>query len=208
LDGAVKRIIALALLLFAMPTAAAPKEAVQPTGDWRKVATPADKSRLMRWRVTMVAALASADRDGEGEAITREGALLLPDAGLERPAIPAGNYECRSIKIGRKGSATKPVAVRPASPCTLSEKGARMRLMVLSGNQRARGDIFPGNERRQIFLGSIALGDETRAMDYGRDGARDMAGSLERIGDNRWRLLLPEPGFDAQMEVIEITPAG
>lgn len=83
-----------------------------------------------------------------------------------------------------------------------------MRLTTTGGSQRAKGDIFPGNERRQIFLGTMAFGDETRAMEYGRDGARDMAGSLERIDDRRWRLLLPEPSFDSLMDVIEITPAG
>jgi hypothetical protein len=205
----VKRIAALVLvLLCAAPATSGPEETTQLTGDWRKVATQTDKSRLTRWRETMVTALASASRDGESEAITREGALLLPDSGLERPAIPAGNYTCRSVKIGRKGSYAKPFIARAASPCTVSDKGTRMRLVVSSGSQRARGDIFPGNERRQIFLGSMALGDETRAMDYGRDGTRDMAGALERIGDRRWRLLLPKPGFDAQMEVIEIISVG
>ena len=30
-------------------------------------------------------------------------------------------------------------------------------------------------------------------MRYGRDAERDMAGFVERIGDNRWRLVLPYP---------------
>lgn len=189
------------------PTSAAPKTDVVLTNDWHKVVTKADKSRLLRWRTALVAAIASATKEGEGEAITQEGVLLQPDVGLEQPAIPAGNYVCRTIKIGRKGSHTKAFLARPPSNCTLSDKNGRMRFTTINGSQRARGDIFPGNERRQIFLGTLAFGDETRAMDYGRDGARDMAGSLERIGDRRWRLLLPEPGFDSMMDVIEITPA-
>jgi Domain of unknown function (DUF4893) len=206
----VKRIAILALLLaaVAMPAFASKKAEIKATTDWRKVATPADKLRLVRWRTTMLAALESAAKDGESDAILKEGILLQPDAGLERPAIPAGPYQCRTIMLGRKGIYTKPFVSRPTSPCTIADKGVRMRFVTSSSSQRARGDIFPGNERRQIFLGSMALGDETRAMDYGRDGTRDMAGSLERIGERRWRLLLPEPGFDAQMEVIEITPAG
>ncbi len=177
------------------------------TNDWRKVATQADKTRLKGWRTALLAAIASASKEGEGQAIAREGALLEPDAGLERPAIPAGSYQCRTIRIGRNGIYTKPFAVRAPIPCTFTDKGSRMRFAILSGQQRANGDIFPGNERRQIFLGAVALGDETRAMDYGRDDRRDMAGSLERIGERRWRLLLPQPRFDSLMEVIEIIPA-
>jgi hypothetical protein len=200
--------VVCALLLCAAPISAGPKPEAVLTTDWRKVATSADKSRLVRWRTALLAAIESATKDGEAQAISQEGVLLQPDAGLEQPAIPAGNYQCRTIKLGRKGIYTKAFSARAASPCTLTQRGGRMRLATTAGNQRAKGDIFPGNERRQIFLGTIAFGDETRAMEYGRDGARDMAGALERIGDRRWRLLLPEPGFDAQMDVIEITPVG
>ncbi len=201
-----KRLATFILLLCAAPAGAAPRAEAILTSDWRKVATQIDKSRLQRWRTALVAAIASATQDGAASAITQEGALLQPDAGLEQPAIPAGEYQCRTIKIGRKGAYTKAFLAREALPCKLSAKGGRMRLNTVSGSQRAKGDIFPANERRQIFLGSMAFGDETRAMEYGRDGARDMAGLLERIGDRRWRLLLPEPGFDSMMDIIEITP--
>jgi Domain of unknown function (DUF4893) len=204
----VRQIAVWALLLCAVSVSAAPKPETVLTTDWRKLATSTDKSRLVRWRPALLAAIASATKDGEGQAIAQEGVLLQPDSGLEQPAIPAGNYQCRTIKLGRKGVYTKAFSARAASPCTLTNRGGRMRLVTTDRSQRARGDIFPGNERRQIFLGTIAFGDETRAMDYGRDGARDMAGSLERIGDERWRLLLPEPSFDSLMDVIEITPAG
>lgn len=202
-----KQILIWALLLCAALVSAAPGPETVLTTDWRKVATSADKLRLVRWRTALLAAIESATKDGEGQAIAQEGVLLQPDSGLEQPAILAGNYQCRTIKLGRKGVYTKAFSARAASPCMLTQRGGRMRLATTGGNQRTRGDIFPGNERRQIFLGTMAFGDETRAMEYGRDGARDMAGSLERIGDRRWRLLLPEPSFDSLMDVIEITPA-
>jgi hypothetical protein len=207
----VRHILACALLVCTAPTYvapaySAPKAEVLLTNDWRKVAKPADKSRLVRWRAALVSAIAAASQDGDEEAVTREGVLLQPDAGLERPAIPLGNYQCRTIKLGRNGIYTKAFAERPVSRCTIAKKNGRMRLSTLNGSQRARGDIFPGNDRRQIFLGAIAFGDETRTMEYGRDAARDMAGLLERIGDQRWRLLLPEPGFESMIDVIELTP--
>ena len=51
------------------------------------------------------------------------------------------------------------------------------------------------------------LGDETRALDYGRDSERDMAGAIERIGAERWRLVLPYPRFESMLDLVEITPA-
>jgi Domain of unknown function (DUF4893) len=202
----VTRLAASVLLMCAVSLEAAPKAEAVLTSDWRKVATQADKARLTRARTALLIAIDSATKDGEGQSIVQEGALLQPDAGLEQPAIPAGQYQCRTIKLGRNGVYTKAFVVRPLSPCTLTDRGGRMRFVIASGSQRARGDIFPGNERRQIFLGTVAFSDETRAMEYGRDGARDMAGSLERIGDRRWRLLLPEPRFDSLMDVVEIIP--
>ena len=58
-----------------------------------------------------------------------------------------------------------------------------------------------------IFLGTLALGDEARPMPYGRDLRRDMAGFVERIGEARWRLVLPFPGFQSTLDVMEIVPA-
>ena len=57
-----------------------------------------------------------------------------------------------------------------------------------------------------MFLGTLVLGDETRAMQYGRDQDRDLAGWVERIGDNRWRLILPYPHFESTLDVIELVP--
>jgi Domain of unknown function (DUF4893) len=202
----VRPIFACALLICAAPASAAPKAEVVLTNDWRKVVTKADKSRLLRWRAALIKAVTAANQEGQTEAITREGVLLQPDAGLERPTLPLGNYQCRTIKLGRNGTYTKAISVRPTSRCTIAEKNGRMRLATLNGSQRAKGNIFPGNDRRQIFLGTMALGDETRAMEYSRDATRDMAGVLERIGDQRWRILLPEPGFESMIDVIELTP--
>jgi hypothetical protein len=67
--------------------------------------------------------------------------------------------------------------------------------------------IFPGDALRQVLLGTLVLGDETRAMQYGRDTDRDVAGYVERIGPNRWRLIQPYPHFESLIDVLELTPA-
>jgi hypothetical protein len=60
---------------------------------------------------------------------------------------------------------------------------------------------------RGVFLGTMMIGDETTALDYGRDADRDMAGLIERVGDSRWRIVLPYPRFESMLDVVEIVPA-
>ena len=60
---------------------------------------------------------------------------------------------------------------------------------------------------RQVFLGTLVLGDEQRAMQYGRDPDRDVAGFVEKIGPNRWRLVMPYPAFESLTDVLELVPA-
>jgi hypothetical protein len=59
-----------------------------------------------------------------------------------------------------------------------------------------------------VFLGTLVLGDESLPVSYGSDRMRDMAGLVERIGDNRWRLVLPAPAYESLLDVIELVPAG
>jgi len=70
------------------------------------------------------------------------------------------------------------------------------------------GTIFPSDALRHVFLGTLALGDEQSAMQYGRDSERDVAGYVDRIGPNRWRLIMPRPSFESVMDVMELVPAG
>jgi hypothetical protein len=53
----------------------------------------------------------------------------------------------------------------------------------------------------------MELGDEKRPMRYGRDVNRDMAGLIERIGPQRWRVVLPYPRFESVLDVVELVPA-
>ncbi len=74
----------------------------------------------------------------------------------------------------------------------------------MGGVQRASGRLFADTDARLIFLGTLALGDERRTMRYSRDSQRDMAGLVERIAPDRWRLVLPYPRFGSTLDVIEI----
>ena len=182
----------------------------QPTSDWRSVATADDRARLRDWRSAFVRAIAAARAGGHGADIAREGALLMPDAALAGPPIPDGDYRCRIIKVGSKGLGMLDYIAYPFFTCRIDTRtGAteeRRHFAKLTGSQRAMGVIFPDSAMRQVLLGTLVLGDEARALAYGVDETRDVAGMIERIGPNRWRLVMPSPHFESQLDVMELVP--
>ena len=177
------------------------------TTAWKEVATPDDRQRLADWRKTFVDALDSAKKNGHAAEIAREGALLEPDAALGPPAIPDGLFRCRIIKIGAKAEGNLPYVAYPPFICRVKAERGLQRFNKFGGSQRYVGLIFPGDAVRQIFLGTLVLGDETRALQYGQDELRDVAGYGERVGPNRWRLVMPKPHFESQLDVIELVPS-
>ena len=181
----------------------APKSA-----NWRQVATEADRRRIRSWRTAFTDALDRARAAGHSADIMREGALLDPDAAMSGAGIPAGDYRCRVIKIGAQAAGMGDYTAYPAFSCNISDEGAVFSFAKLSGSQRPVGLIFDNDNYRKIFLGTMMLGDERRALDYGRDADRDMAGAIEKIGAEKWRLILPYPRFESMMDVIELVPAG
>ncbi|MEO7563707.1 MAG: DUF4893 domain-containing protein [Sphingomicrobium sp.] len=182
----------------------------QATADWRSVATADDRARLHDWRPAFVGALAAARAAGHGDDIAREGALLAPDSALPGPPIPDGDYRCRIIKLGAKSKGLLDYVAYSAFTCRIDTRagvqGKRRHFTKMTGSQRAMGIIFPDSAMRQILLGTMVLGDEQRAMAYGVDESRDVAGMIERIGPSRWRLVLPRPHFESQIDVIELVP--
>lgn len=178
-----------------------------PASDWRAVATPADRTRLRDWRSTFMMALKTARAAGKGSEIDAEGVLLRPDAALPSPGLLAGTYACRTIKIGAKQPGLLDFLAYPAFACRVGGEGKLPTLVKLTGSQRPVGRIYPGDPLRSVFLGTLMLGDEARAMQYGGDRDRDMAGYIERIGPQRWRLILPRPAYESQLDVLELVPA-
>ena len=174
--------------------------------DWRTIATGTDRQRLRDWRTAWVEALAKANAAGHAANVAREGLLLQPDAALPGPALPPGLYNCRTIKVGAKSSGLLDYVAYPPFTCRIREEDGLLSFAKLTGSQRPLGLFFPGNDRRMVFLGTLQLGDERRALEYGHDRERDMAGILERIGDNRWRLVFPYPHFESTIDVLELTP--
>jgi hypothetical protein len=175
------------------------------TTNWREIASEADRQRLRDWRTAFTGALGAATRAGHAADIAREGVLLDPDAAIGG-AIPNGTYRCRVIKLGAKEPGMLDWVSYPPFTCRVSQARPLQKLTKLTGSQRPVGLIFPNDQVRQVFLGSLVLGDETRAMQYGEDETRNVAGYVERLGQNRWRLVMPRPHFESQLDVMELVP--
>ena len=176
-------------------------------GTWRATATEQDRGRIRNWYKSWEMALADARARGYGADLDREGVVLQPMAALPNPHLPAGDYRCRTIKVGAQ-TGTLGFIAYDWFRCRVSAEQGLASLTKLTGSQRPVGLIFPDNLKRQIFLGTLELGDETVPVNYGSDRMRDMAGLIERIGDNRWRLVLPAPAYESLLDVIELVPAG
>lgn len=195
-----------ALIAAACSLTSPPTVAVAPSQQWRDVATPADRERIREWRIAFTRALAMARAAGHGAEIDREGALLRPDSAVAGMPIPNGLYACRVTKVGGQQEGLLDYIAYPAFRCRIQQEKDLQGFAKLTGSQRHVGLLFPDGAMRQVFLGSLVLGDEARARQYGIDPDRDVAGIVERIGEARWRMLLPYPRFESTMDVIELVP--
>ena len=173
---------------------------------WRSAATEDDRTRLRNWRDAWMDALREVRAGEHAGEIARGGALFEPDTALANPAPPAGDYDCRTFKLGAAAAGLLDYVAYPAFRCRIRMAGGRLRFTKLTGSQRPVGDIFPDNGRRMIFLGTLMLGDEARALRYGRDRERNLIGVVERVGPGRWRIAFPRPHYESLLDVIELVP--
>jgi len=173
---------------------------------WRAAASDADRRRIRDWREAFIEARETALRSGHVDEVAREGALLEPDAALGGAPIPDGEYRCRVVKVGAKSEGLLNFVSYPAFRCRIAMQGEVQSFTKLTGSQRHVGIIFPDDAMRQVFLGTLVLGDEPAALPYGQDATRDVAGLIERIGPARWRLVLPRPHFESKLDVVELQP--
>ncbi|HEV2568612.1 DUF4893 domain-containing protein [Sphingomonas sp.] len=205
----VPMLLALALpgcaLFRAKPAPAAPAAVVEVTEDpvpleWKSVASPRDQERLEAMPETWRAALASARR--YRGAIASEGPLLDPDAALPRAMPTPGAYLCRVVKLGARPAF---IAFRPFY-CYVEAEGDLLTLVKGTGSQRPAGRLWADSDSRLVFLGAMGF-DREDAPAYGEDESRDVAGYLERVAPFRWRLVVPEPGDGALLDVYELLPS-
>ena len=174
---------------------------------WMKIASTADAQRLANISGAWAAGLTDARKSGFVTGVRDEGVLLKSDAALARPAPTPGSYNCRLVRLGRAGKGTAAFEKFKPFFCYVEVEGNLLTIVKQTGSSRPAGRLWEDdNDRRLIFLGSLALGDEEQPLAYGENNKRDMAGILERIAPFQWRLVIPWPQDGAKLNVFELTP--
>ena len=200
------RTLFFAVLTIALASCATPRGPTPVASDWRAVATESDRKRLRDWRGDFARAVSKARAAGHGAAIDGEGRLLMPDA-VVGGTLPNGAYRCRIIKLGAQGGGLLDYISYPGFACRVTQEGQLQYFAKLTGSQRPMGRIYPADAMRSVFLGVLMLGDEPRPMRYGSDPERSVAGWVERVDEQRWRIVLPAPKFESMTDVVELVPS-
>lgn len=175
--------------------------------DWRKVVNAEDASRIGRLDQAWRMARADAEEAGFADQVEALGPLVDPNAGQAGRLQPApGSYRCRTFHMGSNSPGGLAYIPYGWFRCSVElTPGGDLILTKTTGSQRVRGLLYPDSERRLVFVGAAAWGsDETGYPAYGQMPERDQVGVFERIGSDRWRLVLPWPKQDAKLKIMEI----
>jgi hypothetical protein len=170
---------------------------------WQDVATPADAARLKGRDATFAAALKEVRASEYAGELAANALLYDPKKRLADPLPPEGKYRCATHKLGGQFLA---FIAYPDFICAIYGSGDRRQFVKLTGSQRPVGHIHADTKRNGVFLGSLMLGDDEALVPYGQDRERDLAGTVERIGKDRWRIVFPRPYYESTMDIIDLRP--
>jgi len=190
------------------PLPAGPAGGGEVLRDWRGIVTASDRDRYQRLDAAWSLALQQARRQRGSGDLASTGELIDPDAARPSVAPPPGDYRCRTVKLGSQGGEDGlGYVVYGWFDCRIEKTSRGLKFSKLTGSQRPAGLLFPEDDRRMILLGSMALAEEPPANSYGQTPDRDLIAALERIGERRWRLVLPWPRYESNLDLIELIPA-
>ncbi|MFN3669758.1 MAG: DUF4893 domain-containing protein [Brevundimonas sp.] len=176
--------------------------------DWRGIVTSTDRDRYSRRDAAWSLALQQAGRQRGSGDLTGLGELIEPGAARPGVAPPTGDYRCRTVKLGSQGGEEGlGYVVYGWFACRIDQTPSGLKFSKLTGSQRPAGLLFTENDRQMVLLGSMALASEPAANSYGQRPDRDLIAVLERIGERRWRLVIPWPQNESNLDLIEMVPA-
>lgn len=178
--------------------------AVAQSDNWRNTATARDEQRIGSLSRSWDVGLREAARSNM-RALDSLGVVVRPTAALARPQPTPGNYRCRTIKLGSKDGNSGFIMYGWFRCRVELSPGGDLSLRKVNGSQRPSGQLYPLGRRQLAFLGTLALSSSERTWPrYGSLPDRDVAGVFERIGPNHYRLLMPQPEYESELDILEL----
>jgi hypothetical protein len=182
---------------------AATKIVVEEAEAWRGIASERDSAAIDglpdRWRQALAAGRAA----NLTRRIAAEGELLSPDVRLAWAAPAPGSYRCRYVRPGGRKWVSSALGF-----CYVGVEAGQLSLATELRGLRVGGYLWAlkGGERLVFLGGAVPAGART-ATAYGENPFRDTAGLVERIGEFRYRLTLPEPSPGVGLTIVDLVAA-
>lgn len=192
------RLVTLVLLGLCGPALAAEPCAVVPALNLTEV----DENRLAQLEESRSRGIAEALTGGGAEAAASVESLFRQ--GLTPVAeLPAGGYQCRTIKLGGPFS---PFVAYDWFVCRVDASDAGLRIEKLTGSQRFSGDLIEVGGGL-VFRGADHYADESPRA-YDADPERNSVGCVTRVspGAGSYLLETPLPFLESTHDVIEMRP--
>jgi hypothetical protein len=175
--------------------------------DWRAVIRPPELGRLDRLSEAWTHSLNEVRADGHENDLRGLGDLSDPQIAEGDVAPPPGDYRCRTIKLGGKADGGLTYTAYGWFKCRIQRTPKGLKFAKVTGSQRPSGLLFPDTNKRMVLLGSVSLADEPAANSYGAHPDRDIVGVLERLPHGHWRIAMPWPYLESNLDLIELEPA-
>jgi hypothetical protein len=118
--------------------------------------------------------------------------------------VPAGTYQCRTIKLGGPYGAFTAYGF---FTCEVMDQGEEQAIQKLGGSQRFLGELIDV-DGGLVFKGADHYDDE-EPLGYDIDPERNAVGCLSRVSPDAGSYLLefPMPFLESDHDVIELKPA-
>lgn len=163
-----------------------------------------DQSRLENLDTSRTRGLGNAMRGESSAERAAVAALFEPGLSYINPDLLAGQYKCRTIKLG----GNLPLVVYGWFKCEIVRAEGDFVIRKLTGSQNFSGVLAPAGAG-YAYKGASFYGWEGAGRLYGDDPERDQAGCLSAVTkESRHFLLeLPFPKLESFHDLIEFVPA-
>jgi hypothetical protein len=185
------------------PGAPRPSVTVEEAESWRPIASARHLAAIDALAAGWERALAATRAAGLARRVAAEGVLLERGARLARAAPAPGSYRCRYVRLGVKRWTASAQAY-----CFVGVEGGQLSLATELRGLRLGGYLWEVKSGdRLVFLGATVPSGSRTAPAYGDNPAADSAGLVERIGEFRYRLVLPEQAPGTGLVVVDMLAA-